>query len=380
MKRADPGQELALRDAELRARRQEITDLHAELEATNRGLIALHAELENARQAEARLAAIVQSSDDAMFSTAADGTIQTWNPGARRLYGYDAAEIVGRPAATLVPDEARERFEEALETIRSGDRARTYDTRQCRRDGSVVDVSVTLSVMRDGDGAATGFSAVVRDITNRLRMQVELAAARAAQEVIADRDRIARDLHDMVIQRIFAAGLSLQSMTGLIEHPQARERLRTVTEELDLTIRELRTAIFDLHHPPQETAGLRAQLLRLTSGAAGALGFTPATAFEGPIDTAVPGHVAVHLLTVVREALSNIARHAHATGAEVTISADADLTVRIADNGCGFEHPTRSSGLRNLRDRATQLGGVFEVTSRPGMGTRLDWRVPLPRQ
>ncbi|MFC4061247.1 PAS domain S-box protein [Planomonospora corallina] len=368
---------LARREAELEACRRQVADLDAELEATSRGLIALHAELENARQAEARLAAIVQFSDDAMFSTTADGEIQTWNPGAERLFGYGAAEAAGRPADMLVPSSSLHPFGEVLEQVRSAAQARSYDTRLRRGDGGLFDAAVTVSPMDDSGGAPAGFSVVVRDITDRLRLEAELAAVRAQQEVMSDRERIARDLHDMVIQRIFGAGLALQATAGMVRHPQAEERIRKVIGELDVTIHELRTAIFDLQHPPQQETTLRAAVLQLTTEAAERLGFSPAVAFEGPIDSAVSDEVAVQLLAVLREALSNIVRHARASGAEVVLSAGADLVLRITDDGRGLGETTRSSGLGNMGERARELGGVFEAVSPPSGGTRLVWRVPL---
>jgi len=368
---------LARREAELESDRRTIALLNAELEETNRGLIALHAELEEARQAEARLAAIVQSSDDAMFAFSRAGVIQTWNPGAERLFGHAEAEIVGRPVHVLVPEEARGPFAGALELARDGGRAGHFDGRLRRKDGSMVDVAVTVSAMRDADGGLTGFSAVARDLTERLRIEAELAAARADREVMADRERIARDLHDMVIQRVFAAGLALQATAGMTKHPKVAARLHDVVAELDATIRELRTAIFDLHTAPHESISLRTRILKLTEDAAACLGFSPNVGFDGPIDSVVPEEVATHLLAVVREALSNIARHAHATAAAVTLSTGDELVLEVLDNGRGLGEITRTSGLRNMRERAEELGGAFEVSDRPGGGTRLEWRVPL---
>ncbi|MEV5412837.1 PAS domain S-box protein [Thermopolyspora sp. NPDC052614] len=383
MKRADHPElaevleALARRESELDADRRTIAALNAELEETNRGLIALHAELEEARQAEARLAAIVQSSDDAIFALSPHGVIQTWNPAAERLFGHRERDVVGRPVDVLVPEESHGMFGGALELVRDGDRAGHYDGRLVRADGSLVDVAVTVSAMRDVDGALTGFSAVARDITERLRMEAELAAARADREVMADRERIARDLHDMVIQRVFAAGLALQATAGMAKNPRVTARLHDVVGELDATIRELRTAIFDLHTAPQETVSLRAQILKLTADAAENLGYAPNVSFDGPIDSTVSEEIGVHLLAVVREALSNIAKHAQATAAAVTLSTGDEVVLEVLDNGRGVGATTRSSGLGNMRERAKSLGGTFEIADRPDGGTRLEWRVPL---
>ena len=272
---------LRAREADLEASRLQIAGLARELEETNRGIIALHAELEGARQAEAQLAAIVRSSGDAMVSMDLDGIIQTWNPGAEHLFGYRAAEITGRPFSLLVPAGLREEFGEILQRVRGG-AAETHDTRRLRKDGSPVDVAVTLSAIRDAAGALAGVSAVSRDITDRLRADAELAAARAEREILAERDRIARDLHDRAIQRIFAAGMALQSAASL-GSPQMAARLQAVIGELDASIDEIRQAIFALQHPHGEPSSLRAQVLAAAAGAGGALGFAPDVSFSGPV-------------------------------------------------------------------------------------------------
>ncbi|MEV7389765.1 sensor histidine kinase [Streptomyces sp. NPDC091215] len=234
-----------------------------------------------------------------------------------------------------------------------------------------------MSARRDADGALVGYCATARDITHQLAAQAELAAARADREVMAERDRIARDLHDMVIQRVFGAGLALQSTAARIGGPDG-DRLHTVIDELDATIRELRTTIFDLHQPAQKAASLRAQVLDEASAAQDRLGFAPAVEFEGPVDAALPDATAAHLLAVLRESLSNAARHAHASAVTVFVRAGGDLLLEVTDDGRGIDPAvTRSSGLTNLRRRAERLGGTFTVTSPPAGGTRLRWRIPL---
>ncbi|WP_234532619.1 PAS domain S-box protein [Streptomyces shenzhenensis] len=354
-----------------------IDELRQELEDTNRGLIALHTELENARRAEARLAAIVASSDDAMLSLDSELRVETWNPGARRLLGHTEEQIAGEAVGTLMPDAARAEFRTAVEQIRSGGRAESHQCRWHRADGTEVDVAVTVSARRDADGALVGYCATARDITHQLAAQAELASARADREVMAERDRIARDLHDMVIQRVFGAGLALQSTAARLHGPDA-DRMHTVIDELDATIRELRTTIFDLHQPAQKAASLRAQVLDEAAAAQPRLGFAPAVEFEGPVDASLPDATAAHLLAVLREALSNAARHAQASAVTVFVRADAELLLEITDDGRGIDPAvTRSSGLTNLRRRAEKLGGTFAVGRAPAGGTRLRWRIPL---
>jgi signal transduction histidine kinase len=211
-------------------------------------------------------------------------------------------------------------------------------------------------------------------------LALEFAQAQSDREhltVLAERDRIARDLHDLVIQRLFAAGMALQSGLALVNQPEVARRISSVTEELDATITDLRTTIFQYHGGMQQAKSTRAQLLKLGADAAKTLGFPPRVTIDGPVDTMVPDPVAEHLVAVVTEALSNIARHAHATAAEISLHADQHfITLLVTDNGRGIGRTTRESGLRNMRDRAELLGGTFTVTS-SDTGTRLEWRVPV---
>jgi signal transduction histidine kinase len=211
--------------------------------------------------------------------------------------------------------------------------------------------------------------------------------------VFEDRDRIARDLHDLVIQRLYATGMSLQGATALITSPDVAERVSQAVDGLDDTIREIRSTIFALQaHPEDQQVSLRARILFITQEMAGALGFTPSLRLDGILDTAVPERVAEPMLTALREALSNVARHAKASRVEVIVEVDHDLALTVRDNGVGITRGGRRSGLRNLEQRAADLGGSITVRpgpagrgdgampggpDGPGRGTELVWRVPL---
>jgi signal transduction histidine kinase len=197
--------------------------------------------------------------------------------------------------------------------------------------------------------------------------------------VIDDRDRIARDLHDRVIQRVFAVGMSLQGAARLPERDQIVERVNKAVDDLDATVTEIRTAIFELGESPMP-GGLRRSAVELTKEMASSLGMRPEIIFQGPIDNAVPQHVADHLLAVLREALTNVGKHAEATRCTVTISVADDVTLEVSDNGAGIRSPLADGaglGLVNLRSRAEKLKGSFEVQVNEEGGTRLLWRVPL---
>lgn len=200
--------------------------------------------------------------------------------------------------------------------------------------------------------------------------------------VLSDRDRIARDLHDLAIQRLFASGLTLNSVIGRIsDRPEVAERVQRVVDDLDDTIKTVRGTIYALRERDRTDGrdGLRSKLLAETDQAAEALGFTPALRMTGLLDTDVPADHAEHVLAVLRETLSNAARHAHATAVEVTAETDGTrLRLRVADNGSGIDPAaTRCSGLDNLRRRATDLGGSFTVTPNEPNGTVVEWTVPL---
>ncbi|HEY7202537.1 MAG TPA: PAS domain S-box protein [Candidatus Dormibacteraeota bacterium] len=211
-----------------------------------------------AGRVQARLAAIVQSSGDAMCSMTLDRVIDTWNLGAERLLGYAAWEVVGRPADMLVPVELRPELDAMLARLRAGRRAASFDTWRRRRDGSLVEVAIALSAMRSPSGRPAGYAAVLHDLTDRRRAETELAAARAASEVLAARDRMARRLHDGAIQAIFAAGMRLQATASMSRDPVLQDRLQHVIEQLDVVIADLRRQVYGLGgDDPERTPAAR---------------------------------------------------------------------------------------------------------------------------
>ena len=198
--------------------------------------------------------------------------------------------------------------------------------------------------------------------------------------IFEERDRLARDLHDTVIQRLFAIGLTLQSVAASPSASLTVERLTAAIVDIDDTIRQVRTSIFELASDGIGR-GLRDNVLSLLQELRPVVGFNVRSSFEGPVDAAVPDIVSEHLLAVVREAVTNIGRHAQATAASVDVSVnDGQCRLRVVDDGCGIgdsESRGGGLGLGNLRRRAEKLHGQFQTESPSAGGTMLTWQVPL---
>ncbi|MGX6603231.1 GAF domain-containing protein [Micromonosporaceae bacterium Da 78-11] len=221
--------------------------------------------------------------------------------------------------------------------------------------------------------------ALLSSFADQAALALERARAQEEREqlvVLEDRERIARDLHDVVIQRLFATGMELQSTVPHTTRPEVVKRINHAVDALDETIRDIRRSIFELRTPVG--VSLRTELRDVVDAAAGVLGFRPVLDTSGPVDSAVPDDIVPEILAVVREALTNVARHAKAHTVRVSVrAADGQLAVVVQDDGVGSDASLARGGLVNLLDRAADLGGTFEVRRGEGGGTVLDWRVPL---
>ena len=195
-------------------------------------------------------------------------------------------------------------------------------------------------------------------------------------DVLADRDRIARDLHDHVIQRLFAVGLALQGTIPRARSPEVQQRLSEYVDDLQAVIEEIRTTIFDLHGPASGATRLRQRLDEaIAQFSDGKLHIT--TKFIGPLSV-VDATLADHAEAVVREAVSNAVRHANATTLAVTVKVEDELSIEVVDNGRGIPEHITGSGLANMLQRAQQVGGTFTVDTPSTGGTLLRWSAPLP--
>ena len=326
----------------------------------------------------------LDASEDAVFIfDAATLRFSYVNEGAVRMTGYRLDEL-----SAMTPMHLRARAKEidyrdlADFLLADPGRSVTREAILVCKDGTEIPVESTIRSGPVGSDGTNWIISLTRDITARLVAEQELhrsqEALREAEQVLAiatDRERIARDLHDTVIQRLFASGLNLQAVIGHIEGA-LRERLESVVDDLDDTIRELRSTIFSLQGARSVPAGLRGKLLKVVTDEGRALGFEPRLEFDGAVET-LDDAVADELVPTLREALSNIARHANATNVRVSVAVGDEVVLKVVDDGVGVPGEVLGgSGVENMTRRAASLGGSFELEALPTGGSSLRWRVP----
>jgi signal transduction histidine kinase len=222
---------------------------------------------------------------------------------------------------------------------------------------------------------------MLTSLADQAAVALEFADKQRSQrllDVLAERDRIAQDLHDHVIQRLFATGMSLQGTLRRIDDAHARMRVEQAVEQLDTTVREIRTSIFDLHASTVEEPSLRRRLLDVVEQLTAQSDVAPTMKLSSAVDTLVSPQVGEHAEAVLREALSNALRHSHGDAIRILVeTSERDLTIEVADNGVGIPPGVRRSGLENMDKRARQCGGELVVRDEPGGGACVVWRVPL---
>ena len=309
------------------------------------------------------------------------GTILFANEHCGEIVGWTAQELVGQRIETLVPEGLRRGHTSHRAGYVTDPRARPMGSglllTALHRAGHEVSVEIALSPLSNDGSDVVATVATVRDITERLETAAQLVEAQTRLQVLDDRDRIARDLHDSVIQRLFAAGLHLQASTN---RPDTAERVSLVVDEIDEAIREIRGVIFTLHRPSQLDSGLEAALRASINEAARLLGHRPTLRLGGFLGN-ISKEMGAELLAVLREALVNVAKHADATKTEVSLDVGNDsVTLEVTDDGVGLSQKaavdTGGLGLRNIRERATRLGGEVHVVEGEPRGTQVRWIVP----
>jgi PAS domain S-box-containing protein len=308
------------------------------------------------------------------------GVILFANDHCDEIVGWTPDELVGQPIETVIPARLRGGHTAHRKSYTDDPRARPMGSglllSALHRSGREVPVEIALSPLNGEIGEVAATVATVRDVTERLETAAQLVDAKTKLQILDDRDRIARELHDSVIQRLFAAGLHLQSSSGRAD---SSERVSAVVDEIDQAIREIRGVIFTLHRPAQLDSGLEAALRASINEAARMLAHRP-TLRLGGILGGISNDMGSELLAVLRESLMNVAKHANASRTEVSLDVGMDaVTLVVVDDGVGMGPGSPDSGglgLRNVRERAERLGGTVQFIPAQPRGTRVQWTVP----
>jgi PAS domain S-box-containing protein len=311
-------------------------------------------------------AALVDSTDDAVITKGLDGRILTWNRGAERLYGYTEAEARGRPITLIMPAEHADDVWLILRRIADGQRVERYTTVRRRKDGTLVNVSLTVSPVHDADGAVVAASVIARDVSAQIS-----AERRAITAETDERARLAEALHDDTIQAMTATLLLLDSALETGDAAPLRRARATLAGSLD----RVRNLMFELRPRILDEYGLRAALEELAGEARQTAGFE--VEVTAP-DARYPRPVEELAYRTIREALLNAVRHSGASVVRIAVEQDAGrLAASVADDGCGFDPAavsqapgaSRHAGLASVTDRVRSAGGRVWVDSSPGAGT-----------
>lgn len=380
--RAEPKSRAMGSGLNLRARRSDGTEFPVEVSLSPVGdpdglhVVATVRDISDRIAVEAHTHAVLHTIDeteDGVFMFTAD-TLQFdyVNHGAVTQLGYSRDELLAMTPIHIKPEFTEATFRELLTPLLAGEvNSHVFTTVHRCKNGTDCPVEIILQYPPAAtEGQPRMLVALVRDITDRLQAEKAILAQRTQLQVLEDRERLARDLHDLVIQRLFAAGMGLQSVQSLIADPTASERVDSTVKQIDETIAELRATIFKLNLPTPPT--VQAQLDNIISHAEITLGFRPDLTINGDPET-ISEVVAEELLPTLTEALSNVARHANATTTGVTITTGDLVELQVIDNGDGYQPTTTGRGLTNLHERATRLNGTMTITANPTNGTTLTW-------
>ena len=341
-------------------------------------------ERSQAEQVRRLLASIVESSDDAIVSKDLNGVIASWNPGAERIFGYTADEVVGKSVTKLFPPDLQHEESAILERVRRGEQIEHYETVRRRKDGRLVDVSLTVSPLRNAAGKITGVSKIARDISARKKAEHERLVALQDEE----RRRIANELHDSTAQHLIAIGLNLMRIRpDVAREGKTLDILDQIDGSLEDAANELRAFTYLLYPPDLQSEGLSATLRRYVEGFGTRTGLK-ITVKSCPSLDLLSLSLQQALLRVVQEALTNVYRHASATRVSVNFRrVGKKLGLVISDDGQGAEEapghqsgkPFRAGvGIPGMIARMQQFGGNLHIDSGPN-GTTVHATVPVDR-
>ncbi len=325
----------------------------------------------------------VQSQErDSMVVAAADGEAADALLGARVPASISLAARAMLQGETVVVSDMASEPDVLAEARAAGFAGGVYVPMQAE-DGPVG--SLVVARLPGQPHFTAGEMAAAEVFAAAAAIVLALGSARASLErmrISSEHERIARDLHDTVIQRLFGLGMRLQAAERLAD-PAVGERIRATVDSIDDVIREIRETIFDLNRPAgaEGRTNLRSHLRTVVQEAVESLGFNPRLAFRGPVEATIGDQLMAPLGAVLREALSNVGRHAKATSADVVLAVgEGWVTLSVSDDGVGFSPgPAAGHGMENMQARALQFGGEFSVRARNPSGTLVQWRVPLSR-
>ena len=342
------------------------------------GLSVFFRDVTDSKRAEeesARLAAIVESSDDVIIGKTLDGVITSWNRGAEKIYGYSAAEAVGQMISMLVPPERPDEIPSILETIRRGEKVDHFETERVAKDGRRLNISLSVSPISNAAGDIVGAATIARDITERKRAEEAIRQAREAERL-----RIARDLHDDVLQDLSYTAAAMGMIMFKAEGTGLAEDLQKAIDAVRRAAQGLRRAVNDLRlddegdRPFHELVGSLVRRARSMDPDRGLRLEVKAGFPSRPL-----GAAGVELSRVIQEALTNARRHSGARNVTVSLAVHGDaLVAEVADDGRGFDpEAPPGTGLRGMRERVLRLGGDLRVESASGEGTRVRVRTPM---
>jgi PAS domain S-box-containing protein len=323
----------------------------------------------------ARLAAIVESSEDAIIAKTLEGIITSWNPGAKEIYGYSAEEAVGQPISMLVPPERSNEIPAILERLRRGEKVEHFETVRVTKDGERRDISLNVSPIKDSAGNIVGASTIARDITEQKRLEAALWEMRETE-----RRRLARDLHDGVLQDLSYTSAALGLVMLEPEVTSMEEELQRAVDAVRRAAQGLRDVVNDLRLEEEVDRPFPQLMDSLVERSRS---MDPDCDISLEVEEGFPseplGDVGVELSRVVREGLTNARRHSGASSVRVRLRTEEGyLVAEVADDGRGFAAGSAPGvGSRSMRERTLLLGGDLEVESAPGEGTRVRIRAPM---
>jgi PAS domain S-box-containing protein len=348
---------------------------------------SVHGAERQVKDARLWLAAIVDSSDDAIISKNLDGVILTWNLAAQRLFGYSEEEAVGHPITIIIPPELHDEERDILRRLRAGERIEHRETRRITRGGRHLDVSLTISPVRNAQGRIIGASKILRDITDRKRAH-EVLSTLSQRLIVAQEDeraRLARELHDDINQQL---GLLAMRLDGLLRAVPAsvtdgRQQIEEARQDVLKLVKDVHDLSHRLYPPRLEYLGIETAAAALCREISSQQNVEVSFAAEC-VPGGVPKRIVLCLYRVLQEALQNAIKHSGTRKVAVSLRGEADhLVLTVDDFGVGFDLETnlrRGLGMTSMNERLKAVDGQLAIRSQLQRGTSIRARVPIRRE